>query len=99
MTDNERNWHLAKKLYEVQHLTFRHFIPLGKPFPDSYFEIWREIFKIIDSGVLDNFLQDPILEDEVKQLDIFTHLSPDTLADKSNGTPIDKKESDELKLS
>ena len=99
MTDQEREFHICKKIYEVIHLTFRHYIPLGKPLPESYFEVWRQIHGLVDSGVFDYFVREPILEDEVRQLDIFTHVSPDVLAEKSNGTPIDKKDTDELKLS
>jgi len=70
MTENDKTLHGCKKLYEVMHLTFRHYLPQGKPLPETYRDAWYEIFKIIDSGILDNITEEPIIEEEVKQLDM-----------------------------
>ena len=94
MTDNEKTFHGAKKLYEVMHLTLKHYLPQGKPLPESYRDAWYEIFKIVDSGVLEEITNEPIIEEEVKQLDmlglLFKEMSAD-MADKDNGTEVDKE--------
>ena len=92
MTDNERDFHQVKKLYEHLHLTLRHFLPLGKPLPDSYRDTWEAVYSLVDSGALDHLAKEPIDDEVVRQLDIFTHVSPDELANRGNGTDVDHKE-------
>lgn len=75
MTDNERFRHFCKKFHEVLHLSFNHYEPLGKPLPPHYYDVFYEIYKIFDSGVLDELAREPISEEIVQQLDIFDLLT------------------------
>ncbi len=92
MTDNDRFYHFLKKYYEALHLMFRHYIPNGKPYPEHYSEVLLELYRIWDKGCLEELTQEPIIEEEVKQLDMFTFNLFNQSANMSvneNGTDID----------
>ena len=89
MKEAEAYQHFEKKLYERLHLKYRHFIPLGKPLPESYRDMSFQLFKIFDSGVLEDMTQEPILEDEVKQLDMLTMFFSANASDNGDGTDVD----------
>jgi len=95
MTDNDSFNHFMKKCYEILHLHFRHYLPVGKPEPLLYREFFFELYKIYDSGVLEELSQEPILEEEVKQLDFLSAFfsdQPDILTKNGNGPLFDKEE-------
>ena len=89
MTENDSFHHFRKKFYEVLHLDFRHYIPQGKPRPSYYRDVDYQLFKIWDSGVLPELTKEPILDEEVKQLDMFTHTETDKTSDSKNGIKVD----------
>ncbi len=87
MTDPEQFDHFKKKIFEKLFLHYRHFLPMGKPEPESYAELDFQLYKIYSSGVLEEMTAEPILEQEVKQLDIFNNIEPDKEADKEHNSP------------
>ena len=94
MTDNDRFDHFLKKFYEVLHLHFRHYLPLGKPEPIYYRDIFYELYKIYYSGVLEEMSKEPIVSEEVKQLDFLTELlieHADSVAENWSGTLFDQE--------
>jgi hypothetical protein len=94
MSDVKPFDHFMRKLYEVLHLHHRHYLPQGKPEPLYYREVFYELFKVYDKGVLEEMSQEPIIEEEVKQLDmltIFFQENSDIMADKGNGTDVDQE--------
>ena len=88
MTDSDRFNHFLKKCYEILHLHFKHFMPQGKPEPVHYRDFFYQIYKIYDSGVLEELCKEPIMEEEVRQLDILSILFPDIEADNGNGHDV-----------
>lgn len=89
MTDPEQFDHFLRKIHEKLFLHFRHFLPMGKPEAESYTELFYQLYKIYDSGVLGDLGDEPILEQEVKQLDIFTHMETDKTSESQEGTMFD----------
>lgn len=87
MTDPEQFDHFLRKIHERLFLHFRHFLPMGKPEHESYAELFYQLYKIYDSGVLEDLASEPILEKEVKQLDIFTHMEADSVKTAENESP------------
>ena len=71
MTDIDRFEHFMKKIYETLHLHFKHYLPMGKPEPVQYRDVFYELYRIYDNGSLDFLSKEPIMEEEVKQLDMF----------------------------
>jgi len=74
MTDNESFDHFLRKMYEMLHLHFKHYMPVGKPEPLIYREAFYELYKIYDSGILEDLSKEPIIEEEVRQLDMIATL-------------------------
>ena len=85
MNENERIDHFMKKFYEVLHLHFRHYLPNGKPEPPHYRDVLYEVYKIYFNGNLEELSQEPLMEEEVKQLDMLTLLFSDKTTEKDNG--------------
>jgi hypothetical protein len=81
MTDNESFKHFKLKCYEQLHLENRHYIPLGKNMPEHYNKLNFVLFKAWENGDIPEFGNEPILEEEVKQLDIFSQRQADILTD------------------
>ena len=77
MTDNESFDHFIKKVYEVLHLHLKHYMPVGKPEPLYYRDVLYEVYKIYDSGVLEELSKEPIMSEEVKQLDLLSYFFSD----------------------
>ena len=94
MTDNELFEHFLKKVYEVLHLHYKHYMPQGKPEPILYRDVFYHLYKIYDSGVLEELSKEPILEAEVKQLDMLASLfeieNKTNWQISPNGTILDK---------
>ena len=82
MNNEEHFNHFLKKVHEKLFLHFRHYIPMGKPEPESYAQLFFQLFKIYESGVLEEMTSEPVMEKEILQLDIFEHMTPDEVADK-----------------
>jgi len=81
-------------LYEVLHLHFKHYMPVGKPEPLYYRDVFFELYRIYDSGILDELSREPILEEEVKQLDLLSEFFAEQTANLSEdfgGTLFDNK--------
>lgn len=76
------------KFFESQHLDFKYYIPLGKPRPYIYREIDYQLFKIYESGVLDELLEEPLTEEGVKHLESFDQMPKSQ--DNNKGTTVDK---------
>jgi len=90
MTETERFDKFCKKIYEVLHLHYRHYLPQGKPEPVIYRPVFYELHKMYYNGALDELAKEPILEEEVKQLDLFIPLMEKLESQK------DKKEEETL---
>jgi len=91
MSDIKRFDHFLKKVYEGLHLHFRHYMPLGKPEPIWYRELFYQIYKLYDSGILEEISKEPVIDEEVQQLDMFQQQIK--LTDSQNkqlGTELDK---------
>ena len=56
----------------------RHYIPLGKSCPDHYDRMRYIIFKAWKNGDIPEFGEEPIMEQEVRQLDLFKHGLPES---------------------
>ena len=80
MTDNEGFRHYWLKWFEAMFLEQRHYIPLGKSCPDHYDRMRYIIFKAWKNGDIPEFGVEPIMEQEVKQLDLFRFGQPDEVA-------------------
>ena len=74
MTSNEQYDHFLRKIYECLHLHYRHYLPLGKSEPLHYRNVFYELYRIYESGSLDELGKEPILEEEVKQLDMMAQM-------------------------
>lgn len=83
MKENERFDHFVKKVYECLHLHFRHYLPQGRSEPAIYRDVFYHLYKMYYSGCLEELSKEPILDDEVKQLDLFEQL----LSDKGSHNP------------
>ena len=85
MNEVERFDHWLRKVYECLHLHYKHFLPIGKPEPMHYNEVFYELYKVYTTGRLEVLSREPIMEEEVKQLDILSLLFPDELSGESDG--------------
>lgn len=95
MTDQDSFEHFLKKVYEILHLHFRHYLPLGKPEPMHYRDALYQLYKIYDNGILEEISKEPILDEEVKQLDLLAGLfseNTDSVAEHFGGTLFDQQE-------
>jgi len=96
MNDHKQFDHFLKKCYEVLHLHFRHYLPLGKPEPLIYSDVLYELYKIYDSGSLEEMSKEPVIEEEVKQLDFLSALFEEratTMSVNGDGTLFDQPKS------
>jgi len=71
MTDQEGFDHFRLKCHEALLLWHRHYKPLGKTPPEHYDRLDYELFKIYQNGTLPEFIDEPVMDEEVKQLDMF----------------------------
>jgi len=78
----------VKKLYEVLHLYFKHYLPAGKPFPEYYREVFYELFKIWKKGCLEELTKEPIVQETVLQLELYKELPKQQLT--IDGMDVDR---------
>ena len=88
MTEQDARRHYVRKWHEALFLIERHYIPMGKPWPEHYNNMLYIIFKAFENGDIPEFGDEPILEQEVKQLDIFSHMSSDEVAEEKPNSQI-----------
>ena len=89
MTEQDAQRHYVRKWYEALFLIERHYIPMGKPWPEHYNAMLDIIIKALENGDIPEFGDEPILEKEVKQLDIFTHMQPTEAVSDNRGELFD----------
>ena len=71
MTDQEGFDHFKLKCHEALLLNQRHYIPLGKTPPEHYDRLLFVLFKAYQNGDIPEFKDEPVMDEEVKQLDMF----------------------------
>jgi hypothetical protein len=71
MTDQEGFKHFKLKCHEALLLYHRHYEPLGKTPPEHYDRLDFVLFKAYQNGDVPEFIDEPVMDQEVKQLDMF----------------------------
>ena len=90
MNENELFLLEMKKWHEMLTMTFKYYIPNGKPLPPQYEEAFFYLYKISESGSIEWLNKEPLSQDLPIQIDLFTSLTAD-VSDKSpdNGDGTD----------
>ena len=92
MKENESVLHFIKKMGEAITLTLEYHLPNGKDIPDSYRDIFYELYKIYDNGTLEWLCKEPLIQKEAVQGMLFmeqvvttTEEPPDITAEENEG--------------
>lgn len=78
MTEQDGFKHYLLKCHEALFLIHRHYIPMGKQWPEHYNKLMYSLFKTYENGDIPEFGEEPVMEQEVKQLDIFMHIQSES---------------------
>jgi len=81
MNENELFYLELKRWHEMLTMTFKYYIPNGKPLPPQYEEAFFYLWKISESGSIEWLNREPLSQDLPIQVDLFTSLT-DNVTDK-----------------
>jgi len=76
MNENELFYLELKRWHEMLTMTFKYYIPNGKPLPPQYEEAFFYLWKISESGTIEWLNKEPLTQDLPIQVDLFSSLLP-----------------------
>ena len=91
MNENELFLLEMKKWHEMLTMTFKYYIPNGKPLPPQYEEAFFYLWKISESGSIEWLNREPLSQDLPIQVDLFSSLIPKTNVEEEETKEADKE--------
>ena len=95
MNDHELFFLFIQYVIQVTTLTLDYNLPNGKPLPPHYEDLYYQLYKILESGVLEEWSIEQPQQEIPVQTDLFSAITSVEGAEKQDGTLIDPTKSKE----